>query len=838
MTIAAPAGYGKTSLLQAWTSKQKRPLGWLRLDSLDDNLGRFLSYLSHAIPTLPAAYQKGCSDWIMAQEEDPLTHALEPLAAEWTARIQDSGQHVMIILDNCEYIRHPKIHRFLDLFLRFGPPQLHVMLSGRRLPGMEALKSKAGGISAIEAEDLALTETEIFDFVFRKSKIRLKENERRECFERTGGWFPGVTAYLALIRKTGYSYGDPDFHNRAAREVSIYFQNLAEWESPACLPRTLMALSAAKRLNRSLINRLAPHAGAINVNFETLVSETPFLLPMKDRPDEYAFLPMFASWLQERLKSDDPGSFAKLNKECALHAEEEGRFAEAATYALESGNPDFAAELMLRHAEDLLRSDNDALLALLGRFPANVLRRHSGLVFMYGWALIHARRFGAAEQMTDVLEMETVRANGANLTIMGESLGGYVASLRSMIHFSRGETDLGAVYMKQAYDELKGGGALFRKALYFSPYASSLLKGEYGYYGVLSSALTCYAYFKSHWDRQDMAYALFMVLLGECYYETNQLPKAEKHLRKGLQLALEFGNPGVFVPAYLAWARLKWISGAKEEAIAALQEAREQLIRIRSGHGLPLVDACETRFHLNQRNLKGVRRWMRSHPFPPDHIPSRDRMYEAVTLLRARLFAGELTDALTLGEKLLQMAESGNLACFFVEVNVILAQIYRIQGQNDRSLEKLNRAIEVAHAQRYVRTLADEGEALVPLLRDYMKMYRKSGRRALVRYAMKIAALLPQESLREDALFPASASLTRQEKRVLQYLMEGADNRNIAMAMSISMETVKRHCRHIYRKLGVRNRKQVAQQYANRNEYEEPSMFESANNLSDTANNS
>lgn len=650
----------------------------------------------------------------------------------------------------------------------------------------------------------------------------MKENERRELFERTGGWFPGVSAYLDLIRKTGYSCGEPEFHNRAERDACFYFQNLAEWESHACPSRTLISLSVAKRLNRSLVKRLAQHAGAIDINFETLVSETPFLLPMKDRPDEYAFLPMFASWLQTWLKSDNPQYFAKLNKECALHAEEEGRFAEAAAYALESGNLDFAAELILRHAEDLLRSDNDALLALLGCFPENALRHHTGLAFMYGWALIHARRFGAAEQMADVLETEIARAKSTNLATMGESLVGYMASLRSMIHFSRGETDLGAAYMKQSYEELKGGGALFRRALYFSPYTSSLLKGEYGYYGVLSSSLTCYEYFKSNWDRQDMAYALFMTLLGECYYETNQLPKAEKHLRKGLQLALEFGNPVLFVPAYLAWARLKWISGAKEEAITALQEAREQLIRIRSGHGLPLVDACETRFHMNQRNLKWVRKWMRNHPFPPDHIPSRDRMYEAITLLRAQLFVGELTEALTLGEKLLQMAESGNLACFIVEVNVILAQIYRRQGRNDRSLEKLNRAMEVAYAQRYVRTLADEGEALVPLLRDYVKKYRKSGRATLVRFAMKILALLPQESLQEDARFPASDSLTRQEKRVLQFLMEGADNRNISTAMSISMETVKRHCRHIYRKLGVRNRKQIVERYSSRSEYEEP----------------
>src|SRR5690606_7548280 len=110
-----------------------------------------------------------------------------------------------------------------------------------------------------------------------------------------------------------------------------------------------------------------------------------------------------------------------------LHAEEEGRFAEAAAYALESGDSDFAAELILRHAEDLLRSDNEALLALLGRFPENTLRRHSGLVFMNGWALIHARRFGAAEQMADILEKEIAHEKSTNHTEMGDPLVGYLA---------------------------------------------------------------------------------------------------------------------------------------------------------------------------------------------------------------------------------------------------------------------------------------------------------------------------------------------------------------------------------------------------------------------------
>ncbi|WP_430149569.1 LuxR C-terminal-related transcriptional regulator [Paenibacillus cisolokensis] len=66
--------------------------------------------------------------------------------------------------------------------------------------------------------------------------------------------------------------------------------------------------------------------------------------------------------------------------------------------------------------------------------------------------------------------------------------------------------------------------------------------------------------------------------------------------------------------------------------------------------------------------------------------------------------------------------------------------------------------------------------------------------------------------------------------------MAGTGNRSISTAMSISMETVIRHCRHIYRKLGVRNRKQLAEQYSNRGEDKEPFTLRETSSARSSAN--
>jgi len=52
--------------------------------------------------------------------------------------------------------------------------------------------------------------------------------------------------------------------------------------------------------------------------------------------------------------------------------------------------------------------------------------------------------------------------------------------------------------------------------------------------------------------------------------------------------------------------------------------------------------------------------------------------------------------------------------------------------------------------------------------------------------------------------------LTRRENEVLKQLAQGLSNKEIAMALSISYETVKEHVQHILRKVGVSDRTQAA----------------------------
>ena len=64
--------------------------------------------------------------------------------------------------------------------------------------------------------------------------------------------------------------------------------------------------------------------------------------------------------------------------------------------------------------------------------------------------------------------------------------------------------------------------------------------------------------------------------------------------------------------------------------------------------------------------------------------------------------------------------------------------------------------------------------------------------------------------LNDAAAVRVPSDLTPRERQVLELIVEGCTNRQIANELGISEKTVKTHCGHLFQRLGVRDRTQAA----------------------------
>ena len=102
VSIVAPAGYGKSTLLAQWAERSAGRLAWLSLDERDNDPETLLAYLAAALdrvhPVEPEIFRR----------RRPGSLSIAPTAALRLARAMSSMQPVTLVLDQGEALHNPE----------------------------------------------------------------------------------------------------------------------------------------------------------------------------------------------------------------------------------------------------------------------------------------------------------------------------------------------------------------------------------------------------------------------------------------------------------------------------------------------------------------------------------------------------------------------------------------------------------------------------------------------------------------------------------------------------------------------------------------------------------
>jgi LuxR family maltose regulon positive regulatory protein len=285
--------------------------------------------------------------------------------------------------------------------------------------------------------------------------------------------------------------------------------------------------------------------------------------------------------------------------------------------------------------------------------------------------------------------------------------------------------------------------------------------------------------------------------LAALYYEWDELDRATEYARAGLEYSQLTGHSEIQMNCH---RQLAFIYQAQGDA-QGVREVLDQAAQVVRKHHLPRLWGPErVQIALAQGDLPSAIRWIGQ--VQGEYGASIH--YPALPLERAKLALaqGDKTGAAAILAERYQTAARHGIRYAQIEIRILQALA---ASDDEQALVYLSEALTMAQPEGYVRTFADQGKALVPLLRGAAHRGIAPGYVARLLSAMAESPGAPP-FLAQPLIEP----LSERELEVLRLIAAGLSNRKIAEKLVVAVGTVKAHTSSIYGKLGVRSRTQAA----------------------------
>ncbi len=399
--LVAPAGYGKTTLLGQWVSRQAEgERVWCTLEEREADLYSFLTRLSAALaPILPQAVARVRE--FLADPQAGLDPVL-PLLLEGLAAL---NHPLVLILDDVQYVeKSAEVLKALDRMLGHAPSHLHLILSTRReppLPSISRLRA-AGQVFELTAEELRFTPAEVARLFATVFNLPLDEETTAQLAKRTEGW----AAALQLAYQAGVRYGPAEAKRilrrfgGTTRRLYDYLARVVLEGQPEEVRSFLRRTSILEHLEPALCDALLERDDSLAV-LAYLERSGLFTLPDDLARTSYRYHLLFREFLHRRLMEvEGRETVRRLHRRAAAWLLERGDDERAFTHLLEAEDYEAAAELLHPLGKQLFAASRYQLLEdWLKQFPTTFTTTHPWLLLMQGELASTRGEYDVAERL-------------------------------------------------------------------------------------------------------------------------------------------------------------------------------------------------------------------------------------------------------------------------------------------------------------------------------------------------------------------------------------------------------------------------------------------------------
>jgi LuxR family transcriptional regulator, maltose regulon positive regulatory protein len=386
VSIAAPAGYGKSTLLGQWAARDGRPFAWVSLDHRDNDPVVLLTNVAAAV------------DGIEALDSRVFRSLASGGSSLWTTSLPRLGAALgslqgplVLVLDDVHELYERDCLDALSALIPNLPSGCQIVFSGRSEVGLPIARIRAeGGLLEVGYAQLALRDSEA-ESLLRGAGLEVDEVVASELNARAEGWAAGL--YLAVLSLRSGPTAPSTAANFTGddRFVSDYFrsEHLSHL-SPKQL-RFLTRTAVLDRMTGPLCDAVLERNDSARM-LESLEQANLFVVALDHHREAYRYHHLFRDMLRSELERREPELVSELNRRAAAWCAQHETPEFAIEYATAAGELDMVADLVGRFVFPFYRTGRVATVERwLGTFDdPMLLRRYPAVGTLGTW--IHALR--------------------------------------------------------------------------------------------------------------------------------------------------------------------------------------------------------------------------------------------------------------------------------------------------------------------------------------------------------------------------------------------------------------------------------------------------------------
>jgi LuxR family transcriptional regulator, maltose regulon positive regulatory protein len=342
VSVVAPAGYGKTTLLAQWAERNGRAFAWVSVDEKDNDPKVLLTYVAEALDAIEPV--GGRVFQALASPGSSVPGSVVPRLARAFASMTSP---VVLVLDDVHLLHDRECRAALSVLADHVPGGSQLVLSGREQPPLRVARLRAEGrITEIGRDDLLLTREEA-SWLLRAAEVALGEDEVAELHRRTEGWPVGLYLAALYLREGGSLAGAAASFGGDDRLVSEYLES-EFLERISEQQRTFLTRTAVlDRLCGPLCDAVLDQTGSGAI-LAGLEQSNLLLVPLDRHGQWYRYHHLFRDMLLTQLERLEPGLVPLLRRRAANWCLQNDLPEEALEYSMAAGDADAAARLVER----------------------------------------------------------------------------------------------------------------------------------------------------------------------------------------------------------------------------------------------------------------------------------------------------------------------------------------------------------------------------------------------------------------------------------------------------------------------------------------------------------